>query len=453
MTHRRKHFYDDTNRSTRIDVFDELTAQTLSALRQFARRLGAPHLVDEVFLPTLAEGDCQLIAGVRDRPWPPWGLGAREIVALCMTHSIADASYAVSPVYALTQDLNNVGLLSSVYKEALEQLAAVPNAEICYLAAEHSTLADHVLRRAGMQRTPDVFVTWLERYYTYRAPVRRVLEALGLEQPSTPELLAHAGDPQALQDQATFHQTIYNGSLPEWIGTEILRSEIIGLVRGGHAGKPGGVPGGSGRWEWAVDPEINFAVSINNLLADRRTGLLQYVLESESKFRNATVTAAGQAHAGVDERLRRAKTLDDLGPYRDVFEQALLAHLEPAMKRLNRPGFPMGRVEMQITASGNGDYFRLHADSDAKSTREISFVYYFHREPRRFSGGELRLYDCRQIDGRRVPSDTPQTLSPRQDLLLLFPSANDHEVLPVRVPSGEFADSRFTINGWIHRAS
>jgi Rps23 Pro-64 3,4-dihydroxylase Tpa1-like proline 4-hydroxylase len=36
-------------------------------------------------------------------------------------------------------------------------------------------------------------------------------------------------------------------------------------------------------------------------------------------------------------------------------------------------------------------------------------------------------------------------------MLLLFPSTNDHEVLPVRVPTGAFADSRFTINGWIHR--
>lgn len=452
MSHRRKHFFDVGNQSCRIDVFDELSGQALAALRQFTRRLGAPHLVDEVFLPTLAEGDCQLVAAVRDRPWPPWGLGAREIVALCMTHSVAEGSFAVSPVYALSSELNNIGMLSAVYKEALDQLAVHPNAEVCYLAAEDSTLGDHVLKRAGFDRSEDVFVTWQARYNTYRAPAQKVLAALSLDRSSTPELLAHTMEPVALAEQALFHQTVYAGTVAEWTATEGARAELISLVRGGHAGKPGGVPGGSGRWEWAVDPEVRFAVSVNNLLGPTREKLLEFVLAAQQRFQPATVVMAGDEKTQLNERIRRAQTLDDLGPLGDQFKKALMEHLEPALKRLNHPGFPMGRVEMQITASGNGDYFRLHADSDAKSTREISFIYYFHREPRRFSGGELRLYQSRLLDGRLIPADHPQTLSPRQDMLLLFPSANDHEVLPVRVPSEAFADSRFTVNGWIHRA-
>lgn len=450
MPAKRKHFYDIGNRSCRIDVFDELSAQALAAVRQFARRLGAPHLVDEVFLPTLAEGDCQLVAAVRDRPWPPWGLGAREIVALCMTHAIADGSYAVSPVYALAPELNNIGMVSAVYKEALDQLSVHPRAEVCYLAAEDSTLADHVLRRAGFARSEDVFVTSQSRYNTYRAPVQKVLEALALEKTSTPELLAHAMEASALQAQALFHHTIHSGALAEWTSAESLRSELIRLVRGGHAGKPGGVPGGTGRWEWVYDPQIRFAVSIGNLLGEQRDKLLDYTLGAESKFTPATIAAAGPDAREVNEKVRRARTLNDMGPFAETFRKALLEHLEPALKKLNHPAFPVGRIEMQITASGNGDYFRLHADSDAKSTREVSFVYYFHREPRRFSGGELRLYQSKVVDGKLIPADHPQTLSPRQDMLLLFPSTNDHEVLPVRVPTGAFADSRFTVNGWIH---
>jgi Rps23 Pro-64 3,4-dihydroxylase Tpa1-like proline 4-hydroxylase len=451
MNAQSKHFHDLGNRSCRIDVFDELSAQALAAVRHFARRLGAPHLVDEVFLPTLAEGDCQIVAAVRDRPWPPWGLGAREVVALCMTHAIDDASYAVSPVYALVPELTNVGMISAVFKEALDQLAARPYAEVCYLAAEDSTLADCVLRRAGFERSEDVFVTSQARYHTYRAPVQKVLGALSLEVTSTPDLLAHAIDPKALREQALFHQTILVGSMAEWISPEILRSELIGLVRGGHSSKPGGVPGGTGRWEFVFDPEIQFAVSVANLLGQEREKLLDYVIQSEAKFRSATIIARDEANLQVNEKVRRAQTLDDLGPFAELFQKALIQHLEPALKRLHRPGFPIGRIEMQITASGDGDYFRLHSDGDAKSTREISFVYYFHREPRRFSGGELRLYQSKEIEGQLIPADHPQTLSPRQDMLLLFPSANDHEVLPVRVPSKAFADSRFTVNGWIHR--
>ncbi|WKB55808.1 2OG-Fe(II) oxygenase [Eleftheria terrae] len=449
MMNSRKHFHDPGNRSCRIDIFDELSGQALAAVRQFARRIGAPHLVDEVVLPSLAEGDCQIVAAVRDRPWPPWGLGAREIVALCMTQSVADASYAVSPIYTLPQELTNVGMMSAVYKEALDQLAVRPRAELCYLAAEDSTLADDVLCHAGFERTEDVFVTWQSRYNTYRAPVQKVLAALSLEQTSSPELLAHAIEPAALREQALFHHTIHNGSLAEWATGESLRSELIRLVRGGHSGKPGGVPGGTGRWEWVFDPEIRFAVSINHFLGAERDRLLAFVLEAQDRFRPATVDR-GQGRQ-VDEKLRRASTLDDLGEFAPHFEKALLENLEPALKRLQHPGFPVGRIEMQVTASGDGDYFRLHADTDATDTREISFVYYFHREPRRFSGGELRLYQSKRVNDQLIPADHPQTLSPRQDMLLLFPSTNDHEVLPVRVPSGEFADSRFTLNGWIHR--
>jgi hypothetical protein len=451
MISQRKHFYDLGNRSCRIDVFEELSAQALAAVRQFARRVGAPHLVDEVLLPTLSEGDCQVIAAVRDRPWPPWGLGAREIVALCFSHAIDDACYAVSPVYVIASEATNTGMVSAVYKEALDQLAARPQAEVCYLAADDSTLADDVLRRAGFARSEDVFVTSQARYHTYRAPAEKALAGLGLHETSTPELLAHAIEPAALREQALFHQTILLGSMAEWTNLDPIRSELIRLVRGGHASKPGGVPGGTGRWEILPDPAIRFGVTVANLLGARREELLNYVLQSKERFVPATVVVDGGDHSQVNEKIRRAHTLDDLGPFDSVFREEVLQHLAPALKRLNLKSFPIGRLEMQITASGDGDYFRLHTDSDTKSTREISFVYYFHREPRRFSGGELRLYASREVAGQQIPSDHPQTLSPRQDMLLLFSSANDHEVLPVRVPTKDFADSRFTVNGWIHR--
>jgi len=41
--------------------------------------------------------------------------------------------------------------------------------------------------------------------------------------------------------------TLYLGSRAEWTTTNVA-SELIRLVRGGHSGKPGSVPGGTGRW-------------------------------------------------------------------------------------------------------------------------------------------------------------------------------------------------------------
>jgi len=110
------------------------------------------------------------VAAVQDRPWPPWGLGARTVTALCQTEAVSDASYAISPVYVTEQDLTNIGLITAVFKEALELLVSNPRAEICYLVAEGSTLADRLMRANGFQKSEDVFVTWNARYYTYRSP-------------------------------------------------------------------------------------------------------------------------------------------------------------------------------------------------------------------------------------------------------------------------------------------
>lgn len=441
-------FLDERNQSTRIDLFEELTDHALAALHSFTRRLGAPHLLDEVILPTLREGDSQILVAVQDRPWPPWGLGARHITALCQTHLVADYSYAISPVYVTDDDLTNVGMISAVYKEALEQLAVNARAEVCYLVAEGSTLADHVLQSNGFRKTDDIFVTWTGRYHTYRALAQEVLAKFGLDRVATPDLLAHDFDPALLARYALFHQTVFLGSRAEW-GSETAISEIIRLVRGGHASKPGGVPSGTGRFEF--DPAEIFEVSVHNFLGDQRQHLLDFIISQEKAFKPATVIERGEEALVVNKQLRRGHTLDNLGKFEEMFVKHLREQLHPVLSRLGHKAFPLGRIELQVTASNDGDYFRLHQDSDAKDTREVSLVYFLHGEPRRFSGGELRLYQTRVIDGQLVPADRSRTLSPHQDTIVFFPSLNEHELLPVRVPSRAFADSRFTVNGWIHR--
>jgi Rps23 Pro-64 3,4-dihydroxylase Tpa1-like proline 4-hydroxylase len=444
-----KRFFDYRNRSTRIDLFEELSEQALAAVRSFCRRIGAPHIVDEILLPTLHEGDAQLLAAVQDRPWPPWGLGARHVVALCQSHQIADQSYALSPVYAGEEDLTNIGLISAVYKEVLDQLAVNPKAEVCYLAAEGSTLVDHVLRMNGFRKSDDVFVTWASRYYTYRILACELLSALGLDKLSTPDLLAHDLGETLLEKNALFHQTLYLGSRAEWARDRTI-SEIIQLVRGGHASKPGGVPGGTG--QWSFDPGEKIEIQFNNLLGAQRQQLLDYLVAHEKDFTPATVIEPHAQKAAVDAKLRRARTLDNLGEFKAVLTNRIKEYLQPALQKLEHKEFPLGRIEIQATASNDGDYFRLHPDSDGRDTREITFVYFLHGEPRRYSGGELRIFSTRLVNGELVHADHSHLLTPHQDTLVFFPSLNAHEVLPVRVPSKAFGDSRFTINGWIHRA-
>src|SRR5262249_43819742 len=106
----------------------------------------------------------------------------------------------------------------------------------------------------------------------------------------------------------------------------------------------------------------------------------------------------------------------------------------------------------QLTASNDGDFFRPHNDNtqaDAPS-RAVTFVYFFHREPKRFAGGELLLYDWRLENDYPAPVALRKTISPEQNTIVFFSSECLHEVRRVTCPTRAFADSRFTLNGWIH---
>ena len=457
-------FFDARNQATRIDMFDEPDDLTRADLRSFFRRMGATHLFEEVVMPLLGQGDSQVFAAVRDRPWPPWGLKARTVSAVCQLHLVGDQTFGVSDVYTGDEDLTNIGLIAAVYKEAVEYLATgSERAEVNYLVADGSTLADHVLTKQGFVRTDDIFITEAARYFTYTIRAEELLRSLGLDAVESPDLLLHQVDTEVLERNALFHWTVNNGSRAEWTREAAqLASEIVRLVRGGSFSKPGGVPTGSGRFGRAVDgtdfmgpidrlgPRV--LVAVGKFLDDAvRDELLEFIVAHEQDFQAATVMAGG-GEPSVDANVRKARTLDGLDKFEGVMADRIKEALPEVLERLGHKGFPVGRIEIQATASGDRDFFRLHQDAEPGDTREISFVYFIHAEPRRFSGGDLRVFETRVENGKPIPSEGVETVSPRQNEIVFFPSIHEHEVLPVRAASREFRDSRFTVNGWIHRA-
>ena len=112
------------------------------------------------------------------------------------------------------------------------------------------------------------------------------------------------------------------------------------------------------------------------------------------------------------------------------------------------------RVELEVTAHRSGDFFVPHRDNGyARSdSRLVSFAYYFHREPKGFAGGELLLYDtCIATDHYRAAVFS--RIEPINNSLVFFPSGYFHEILPVCANGNAFDNARFTVNGWLHRAS
>ena len=235
-------FHDRLNDVVRIDRVDEMDSHLAVATKSFFRLLGIPHLYSERIAPTLEGGDSQVFLAARDRPWPPWGLGARSIGALCQVHPVGKSTYALSPVYTADEDATNIGLIAAVYKETLEELSRTAGAEVSYLVVEGSRFADRLLRSVGFQPSDDLQVTEQAKYRFYRVDAGKLAAALGLDKVSVPELLAHKLDDATLDRLSSYfaglHLATGQGRFTDRVVYE------IGWIDGGlfDASLPGGVP-------------------------------------------------------------------------------------------------------------------------------------------------------------------------------------------------------------------
>ncbi|HEX6284151.1 MAG TPA: 2OG-Fe(II) oxygenase, partial [Pyrinomonadaceae bacterium] len=131
----------------------------------------------------------------------------------------------------------------------------------------------------------------------------------------------------------------------------------------------------------------------------------------------------------------------ELRPVLQYIEQEVRAKLPYAIANLGIPPFPVSTLEIQLTSHNDGEYYHWHTDSGTEETRArvVTFVYYFHSQPRQFSGGELVLYN--EVGGEEI--------EPVHDRLVMFNSRMKHEVKAVSCPSKQFEYSRFTLNGWV----
>ena len=174
--------------------------------------------------------------------------------------------------------------------------------------------------------------------------------------------------------------------------------------------------------------------------------------------------ALGQEHAlrptalgpnGIEEVHRKYRLSDfceaGLGPLEQPFIDRIHVRFEDVARRLGIRPFAIARTEAELIAHGDGAMYVGHTDAYTQKERElentdriVSMVFYFHRQPKAFTGGEIAVHPM----GR----GEPQVLEPAHNRLVAFPSFALHEVRKVSCPSLQFADSRFAINCWLHRA-
>jgi SM-20-related protein len=192
----------------------------------------------------------------------------------------------------------------------------------------------------------------------------------------------------------------------------------------------------------------------NFLERDRHDELLSFVTSDAAALEPSTVggTDAGVQQPRVDHDVRMSFRILAIDPVALWLRPRIEARLAAMTSRLGLAPFTPRTVELKCTVYADGSFFRVHSDSRRHPTRRISFIYYFHHMPKRYSGGALLLYDGDVADPARFFPESVTRLDTVDNSLVFFPSSTHHEVTPVVSPSGLLTDARFTFAGHVHVA-
>lgn len=142
---------------------------------------------------------------------------------------------------------------------------------------------------------------------------------------------------------------------------------------------------------------------------------------------------------------------DKIKSIREWFLELVFKSVKSQLHQLDIKKFKPSYKEMNLTASVDGNYFKIHTDNyliKKRGGRILSFVYYFHQTPCQFTSGDLLLFDT---DTENNSHDMNYTrITPINNRLICFPSDRYHCITKVHMKNHNLLQSRLTLHGCYH---
>jgi hypothetical protein len=129
------------------------------------------------------------------------------------------------------------------------------------------------------------------------------------------------------------------------------------------------------------------------------------------------------------------------GAVRDRVSSLILDAIPDVAPRVGLGTFTPAAIEMTLKSVRHGA-LAAAPPLDALDERSLGFVYFLHREPRRFEGGALRL---------RFGSDEC-LIEPALNSMVFFRGGTTASVDAVHASTDQLIDSRLTLEGWVRTA-
>ena len=109
---------------------------------------------------------------------------------------------------------------------------------------------------------------------------------------------------------------------------------------------------------------------------------------------------------------------------------------------LNISPFPVETLSLTIINGLNGHCGLPHSD-ESGGQYSISLLYYFHKVPKAFCGGDLEFYDTDPSTAHGHAASPYGKIKYTDNLLIAFPSHIFHGITTVQCDRGDFEDGRF----------
>jgi Rps23 Pro-64 3,4-dihydroxylase Tpa1-like proline 4-hydroxylase len=194
-----------------------------------------------------------------------------------------------------------------------------------------------------------------------------------------------------------------------------------------------------------------FAIIDDFLTQDERERFWRLALKSEEAFFEAGFARKGEQV--IDRQSRMTNVFKLEAADKRLFHGKLQPLLDDLLVLFSIPAMSHKEIEVKMTAHSQGGFFGIHQDGfkdNGGSERYVSWIYYFHSQPKRYAGGDLILFDSNRLRENHRFDDGKYTRYITVDnQLVCFPSCFFHGVTPVELLQPDFECNRFAISGHV----
>ena len=176
----------------------------------------------------------------------------------------------------------------------------------------------------------------------------------------------------------------------------------------------------------------NGYIIIENALDSKLPQQLQHVARTQTSFKKAGISGAGDLHLDTNRRRDTIQWLDEDSSVQSDF----LGFANGLKEYLNRELYlGLSYYESHFAIYDEGDFYEKHVDAFKNSkNRVVTTVYYLNDDWHESNGGELLVYDN---DDKFLAKVIPTS----NTLVVFLSDKFPHEVLPA-------TKKRYSIAGW-----